>query len=92
MLSNQEETGKFDLVISGLLQDKIEEKLEKNEQIILIQNRRGFSPIVKCKDCGAHVMCNQCKIALTYHKSKNKLVCHFCSFFVKNEMLICKNV
>jgi len=90
MLSNQEETGKFDQVISGLLQDKIEEKLKKNEQIILIQNRRGFSPIVKCKDCGAQVMCNQCKIALTYHKSKNKLICHFCSFFVKNEMLICQ--
>ena len=90
MLSNQKETGKFDQVISGLLQDKIEEKLKKNEQIILIQNRRGFSPIVKCKDCGAQVMCRQCKIALTYHKSKNKLVCHFCSFFIKNEMLICQ--
>ena len=90
MLSNQKETGKYDQVISGLLQDKIEEKLKKNEQIILIQNRRGFSPIVKCKDCGAQVMCRQCKIALTYHKSKNKLVCHFCSFFVKNEMLICQ--
>ena len=35
-------------------------------------------------------MCRQCKIALTYHKSKNKLVCHFCSFFVKNETLICQ--
>ena len=90
MLSNQKETGKFDQVVSGLLQDKIEEKLKKNEQIILIQNRRGFSPIVKCKDCGAQVMCRQCKIALTYHKSKNKLVCHFCSFSVKNEMLICQ--
>ena len=90
MLSNQKETGKFDQVISGLLQDKIEEKLKKNEQIILIQNRRGFSPIVKCRDCGAQVMCRQCKIALTYHKSKNKLVCHFCSFFIKNEMLTCQ--
>ena len=90
MLSNQEETGKFDQVISGLLQDKIEEKLNKNEQIILIQNRRGFSPIVKCNDCGAPVMCNQCKIALTYHKNKNKLVCHFCSFFVINDMLVCQ--
>ena len=47
MLSNQKETGKYDLVVSGLLQDKIEEKLKKDEQIILIQNRRGFSPIVK---------------------------------------------
>ncbi len=90
MLSNQEETGKFDQVISGLLQDKIEEKLKRNEQIILIQNRRGFSPTVKCKDCGAQIMCNQCKIALTYHKNKNNLVCHFCSFFIKNDMLVCQ--
>ena len=85
MLSNQKETGKYGQVVSGLLQDKIEEKLKKNEQIILIQNRRGFSPTVKCKDCGTQIMCRQCKIALTYHKSKNKLVCHFCSFSVKNE-------
>jgi len=90
MLSNQEETGKFDQVISGLLQDKIEEKLNKKEQIILIQNRRGFSPTVKCNDCGAHVMCSQCKVALTYHKNNNKLVCHFCSFSIVNDKLVCQ--
>ena len=84
MVSNQEETGKFDQVISGLLQDKIEEKLGKKEQIILVQNRRGFSPIVKCNECGTIVMCEQCKIALTYHKNKNKLICHFCSFYQTN--------
>ena len=39
-------------VISGLLQDKIEERLTNNEQVILLQNRRGFSPVVRCKDCG----------------------------------------
>ena len=90
MLVNQEETGKFDQVISGLLQDKIEEKLNKKEQIILIQNRRGFSPTVKCMECGSLVMCNQCKIALTFHKNKNKLICHFCHFFLKNEYLSCQ--
>jgi len=90
MLTNQAETGKFDQVISGLLQEKIEEKLNKKEQIILIQNRRGFSPTVKCKECGSLMMCNQCKIALTYHKNKNKLICHFCSFYLKNEHLFCQ--
>ncbi len=90
MLAIQSETGKFDQVISGLLQDKIEEKLSKKEQIILIQNRRGFSPTVKCKDCGSLMMCNQCKIALTFHKNKNKLICHFCSFYLKNEHLSCQ--
>ena len=90
MLANQTETGKFDQVISGLLQDKIEEKLNKKEQIILIQNRRGFSPTVKCRECGSLMMCNQCKIALTFHKNKNKLICHFCSFYLKNEYLSCQ--
>ena len=90
MLDNQAETGKFDQVISGLLQDKIEEKLKKKEQIILIQNRRGFSPTVKCKECGAIQMCNQCKIALTFHKNKNKLICHFCYFCLNNENLFCQ--
>ena len=90
MLANQAETGKFDQVISGLLQDKIEEKLSKKEQIILIQNRRGFSPTVKCRECGSLMMCNQCKIALTFHKTKNKLICHFCSFYLKNDYLTCQ--
>jgi len=90
MLSNQKETGKFDQVISGLLQDKIEDRLNKNEQIILIQNRRGFSPTVKCNKCGLIVMCNQCKVALTYHKQKNKLICHFCSFSLEKNNLFCR--
>ena len=90
MLADREETGKFDQVISGLLQDKIEQKLNKKEQIILIQNRRGFSPSVKCNECGALMMCNQCKIALTFHKNENKLICHFCSFYLKNEHLCCQ--
>ena len=90
MLADREETGKFDQVISGLLQDKIEQKLSKKEQIILIQNRRGFSPSVKCNKCGSLMMCNQCKIALTFHKNENKLICHFCSFYLRNENLGCQ--
>ena len=85
MLSYQQETGKFGVVISGLLQDKIEERLKKNEQIILLQNRRGFSSIVKCNECGYIIMCKQCKITLTYHKNDNKLICHFCSYDVVDE-------
>ena len=90
MLSNQEETGKFGQVISGLLQDKIEEKLNKNEQVILLQNRRGFSSVVKCNKCGSIIMCKQCKITLTYHKNDNKLICHFCSFVVRHDSLSCQ--
>ena len=90
MLSYQEETGKFGVVISGLLQDKIEERLKKNEQIILLQNRRGFSSIVKCNECGSIIMCKQCKITLTYHKNDNKLICHFCSYAIIDDLIFCQ--
>ena len=78
MLSDQEESGKFGQIISGLLQDKIEDRLKKSEQIILLQNRRGFSPVIRCRDCGEIVMCPQCNVALTYHRNSAQLICHCC--------------
>tara|TARA_B100001564_G_scaffold134782_1_gene113085 strand:- start:778 stop:1101 length:324 start_codon:yes stop_codon:yes gene_type:complete len=81
MLKEQDDTGKFGQVVSGLLQDKIEERLNKNEQIIILQNRRGYSPVIKCGDCGGVVMCPYCNVAFSYHRNTNVLLCHFCSFF-----------
>lgn len=89
MLNEQEETGKFGQVISGLLQRKIEEKLNRNEQVILLQNRRGFSPIIKCGDCGEVAMCPDCNVAFSYHKNTNNLLCHFCGFSKINEKQSC---
>ena len=80
MLQEQDDTGKFGQVVSGLLQDKIEERLNKNEQIIILQNRRGYSPVIKCGDCGGVVMCPYCNVAFSYHRNTNVLLCHFCSF------------
>ena len=81
MLGAQEESGKFGQIISGLLQDKIEDRLQKKEQIILLQNRRGYSPVVRCGDCGELVMCPQCKVSLTYHQRGSRLICHCCGYF-----------
>ena len=78
MLEETNESGKFGQVISGLLQDKIEDRLKKNEQILLLQNRRGFSPIIRCGDCGLIVMCFNCNVAISYHLKTNNLICHFC--------------
>ncbi len=78
MLGDQEESGKFGQIFSGLLQDKIEDRLNKNEQVILLQNRRGYSPVVRCADCGEIVMCPQCKVALTFHRKGSQLICHCC--------------
>ncbi|PHR74560.1 MAG: primosomal protein N' [Lutibacter sp.] len=56
----------------------INNALEENEQVILFQNRRGFSPIVECETCGVSPQCSNCDVSLTYHKFKNELRCHYC--------------
>ncbi|MFQ5708398.1 MAG: primosomal protein N' [bacterium] len=67
-------------IFSRLLLQKIDEKLSKQEQIILLLNRRGFSSFIKCKDCGYIENCENCNITLTYHLPGHLLRCHYCSF------------
>lgn len=61
----------------------MEAKLEKNEQIILLLNRRGYASFVTCKNCGYTFKCPNCDISLTYHKSSNTLRCHYCGYGTK---------
>jgi len=75
--------GKRVEIFSKILQDKIIEKLERNQQIILLQNRRGFSTYIKCKDCGFIEQCENCNITLTYHATNRTLRCHYCNFTKK---------
>ena len=56
------------------------EVLEEKKQIILFQNRRGFSPIVECTTCGHSPQCPNCDVSLTYHKYNNQLKCHYCHY------------
>ena len=70
-------------VISRTLKNKIDEKLKKNEQIILLQNRRGYSSILMCPDCGYTMKCPNCDISLTYHKTKDIMRCHYCGYATK---------
>ncbi len=67
-------------IISKTLQQKIAEKLSRKEQIIVLQNRRGFSTYIKCKDCGYIEKCEHCEITLTYHSRGHRLRCHYCNF------------
>ncbi len=60
------------------LLDAIEEALSLGEQVILFQNRRGYSPSIECVDCGWVPMCRHCDVSMTYHKSGQQLVCHYC--------------
>ncbi len=67
-------TGHF----SDRLLEEIKLSLENNEQIILFQNRRGFSPVIECTTCGISPQCPNCDVSLTYHQYKNELRCHYC--------------
>jgi primosomal protein N' (replication factor Y) len=62
------------------LLDEIEKCLKQSKQVILFQNRRGFSPIIECMDCGWVPRCKHCDVSLTYHKFQNQLVCHYCDY------------
>ena len=58
----------------------IHEALDEKEQVILFQNRRGYSPVVECKACGVSPECPNCDVSLTYHKLRNELQCHYCGY------------
>lgn len=70
-------------IFSELLETKIKEALEKKEQIILLLNRRGFSTVISCKNCGHVEKCPNCDIPLVYHKTANQLRCHYCTYAKK---------
>ncbi len=67
-------------IFSGYLTDKVAKYLQKGEQVILLQNRRGFSTFIQCRDCGFIDRCRNCNITLTYHRAGHKLVCHYCGY------------
>ncbi|EJX09245.1 primosome assembly protein PriA [gut metagenome] len=63
---------------SPLLLQYVREALERKEQVILFQNRRGFAPMIECHICGWVPKCKNCDVSLTYHKGLNQLTCHYC--------------
>ena len=69
---------------SATLLDKMKLALSKGEQIILFQNRRGFSPYIECQDCGTIPTCIHCDVSLTFHRHSNNLICHYCGYQLPN--------
>lgn len=63
---------------SPILLSRVREALEHGEQAILFQNRRGYSPMVECRQCGWVPRCQHCDVSLTLHRNTNELVCHYC--------------
>jgi len=74
-----QETGQ-DQVIARKLTAEIKERFERNEQVMVLLNRRGYSPLVLCRTCGKTLECQNCAIALTHHKRELKMICHYCGY------------
>jgi len=74
-----QETG-HEQVISRKLSEEIAARLQRREQVMVLLNRRGYSPVVLCRTCGKKLECSNCAIALTHHKREHKMVCHYCGY------------
>ena len=74
-----QETG-HEQVISRKLAAEIGERLQRKEQVMVLLNRRGYSPVVLCRSCGKTLECQNCAIALTHHKREHKMICHYCGY------------
>ena len=77
-MKNEIKTGNS--MLSRELVNDINERLDNDEQVILLLNRRGYSTIIQCRECGNVIKCPNCDIPLTYHKVGNKLNCHYCNY------------
>jgi len=73
-----ERKDKSKIILSPNLADAINEVIKKNKQVILFQNRRGYTPYQVCNVCGWIPQCKYCDVSLTFHKLTNKLICHYC--------------
>lgn len=78
----REMTGHF----SDVLLRAITDALQLGEQVILFQNRRGFSPVLECTTCGHAPQCPNCDVSLTYHKYRNQLRCHYCGHYIAMQL------
>jgi primosomal protein N' (replication factor Y) (superfamily II helicase) len=72
-----QETGK-EQVISRKLAEEIRDRLDKKEQVMVLLNRRGYSPVVLCRACGKTLQCQNCAVSMTHHKRERKMECHYC--------------
>ncbi|MBT8380607.1 MAG: primosomal protein N' [Ignavibacteria bacterium] len=81
---------KMENIFSKTLLNKIEERLKRNEGVIILQNRRGFSTQIYCTDCGEVEICDNCSVPMVYHINKNNIQCHYCGL-IKTVPNACTN-
>ena len=90
LVDMKDEFKKGNRILSSVVKEKINDRLEKNEQVIVLLNRRGFSTVITCKSCGYTHKCPNCDIPLIYHKSGNIMKCHYCDYKAP-KLLECPN-
>lgn len=92
-MANELKSGNKNM-FSRVFKDAIEETLSRDEQIIILLNRRGFSNFVMCRECGEVIKCPHCDVTMTYHKKDDSLKCHYCGHTTKNVKVCpsCKSV
>lgn len=76
-----------DAVLAPQVRAALEAALHRGEQAVILHNRRGYAPILVCRGCMEPVRCPQCRISLTWHKSREILLCHYCGFHVEFPLL-----
>ncbi|HFI0462822.1 TPA: primosomal protein N' [Streptococcus suis] len=69
-----------DSEISPVLLEAIKDRIKKDQQVVLLLNRRGYASYIQCRSCGQVVMCPRCDISLTYHQADHRLKCHYCDY------------
>ena len=78
IIDMKEEVKKGNFILSDSLKSEIKEKLDRKEQSIILLNRRGYSSVISCRECGYTEKCPKCDVTYTYHKTSNNLKCHYC--------------
>ncbi len=80
-------------LLTPLMIEEIKNSLANNQQVMLFRNRRGFAPVLECKNCGWTPKCKNCDVSLTYHKYLHQLKCHYCNsvYNVVTECEVCKD-
>ena len=80
LVDMKDEFKKGNRVFSEIFKDKMNDRLSKNEQVLVLLNRRGYSTVITCAECGFTHKCPNCDIPLTYHKNGNIMKCHYCDY------------
>ena len=85
LVDMKEEIKAGNAVLSEALKERIEERIQNGEQVILLLNKRGYTRVITCPSCGYQDTCPHCDIPLTYHKSSNTMRCHYCGYGSKKK-------